>query len=162
MKVEIYTVHHAVPQWFLANDVFVPFVVGAAALSSELDDPVSRGLIKTDIEPPRLEAHSYAEMRAHYWAWKHPPGVDYIGFQHYRRSFVSPAAGRSAEIRASAETYKRRNLPAMTRWITGLGDECDIIVPRKWPALPDLGADYAGSHSEADWQVLLGALPSPD
>src|SRR5262245_7695463 len=120
MTVKIYTVHHAVPEWFLANEVFVPFIVGAAALSSEADERIAENVFQCDLEPPRLEGHSYAEMRAHYWVWKHPPGVDYIGFQHYRRCFVSRASGRSAEIRVSAETYKNRNLPAMTRWITGL------------------------------------------
>jgi len=151
-------VHHAVPNWDLQTEVFVPFIVGDAALSSEADERIAQNVFQCDLQPPRLERHSYAEMRAHYWVWKHPPGVDYIGFQHYRRSFVSRASGRSAEIRASAETYRSRDLPTLTRWIAGLLDECDIIVPRKWPALPDLGADYAGSHSAADWQVLLGAV----
>jgi len=105
MSAKIYTVHHAVPNWYLQNEVFVPFIVGDAALSSAAEEGIARNVLQCDLQPPRLEGHSYAEMRAHYWVWKHPPGVDYIGFQHYRRSFISRASGRSAEIRASVETY---------------------------------------------------------
>jgi len=35
----------------------------------------------------------------------------------------------------------RRDLRLMTSWITGLLKECDIIVRRKWLAVPDPGAD---------------------
>jgi hypothetical protein len=158
MNVKIYTVHHAVPGWYMANDVFVPFIVG------EIGEGPLDPAFQTDREAPTLsDQHSFAEMRCHYWVWKHMPDIDYVGFQHYRRAFASALiGGRFAEVRAAAETFVRRDLSLTTRWITGLLDHCDIIVPRKWPAQPDLGADYANSHSAADWQVLLSALPSPE
>jgi hypothetical protein len=157
MTLKIYTVHHFVPQWYLATDVFVPMVVGDAANTPEL--PAD---IQTDAEVPRLEGHSYAEMRAHYWVWQHmPEGVDYIGFQHYRRTFADPASAmrNAPELHGTVEHFVRRELSLVTSWIRRWTVLADIVVPRPVPAQPHLGADYARSHSEADWQVLLDALP---
>jgi hypothetical protein len=163
MKLKVYTVHHAVPQWYMADDTFVPFIVGEAGEGPL--DPV----FQTDREPPTLtDHHSLAEMRCHYWVWQHLPptahgGGNYVGFQHYRRAFAGEmSAGRVAEFRVSAADWLRREPGLTAHWFNGTLNHADIIVPRKWPAAPDLGTDYARSHSAEDWQTLLHALPSPE
>jgi hypothetical protein len=101
-------------------------------------------------------------MRAHYWVWQHmPEGVDYIGFQHYRRTFADPlSAMRNApELHGTVEHFVRRELSLVTSWIRRWTVLADIVVPRPVPAEPHLGADYARSHSDVDWQILLEALP---
>lgn len=163
MKLKIYTVHHAVPRWYMANETLVPFIVGDNDPAAYALTTAEQRIIQTDREPPTLSAvHSLAEMRCHYWVWKHlPDAVDYVGFQHYRRAFVSALSGGGyAELRADREYFMRRGPGLTASWLRGLLDHCDIIVPRKWPAEPDLGTDYGRSHSEADWQVLLGSLPA--
>ena len=102
MKVRIFNCHHVVPQRRILTDLF------ATLVSGEHGDPEHCYLGDLDGENIAGE-NIYTEMRHQYYVWKNLlAGLDYVGFEHYRRVlFLDPwpaqtapaMAGELAELR---------------------------------------------------------------
>jgi hypothetical protein len=79
MRARIFTFYHYIPDFYVANDLYRPMVIGQKVgahpvlLSDETGDNIAH-------------ENSHAEMRGHYHVWKNSlSNYDFVGFQHYRR-----------------------------------------------------------------------------
>ena len=191
MKLKIYTVHHFVPERYVANGVFVPFVVGEAAdeaiagLKAICEEPIF-GSAELPMFPEalpfeteradadRLEHPSFAEMRCHYHIWKHrlagtidntgdytEKPLDYVGFQQYRRAFwFGEASGMATTLPIGSESglFLGVEFGFDLSNIRKIIADTDMIVPRRWPALPNIGEDYCRTQLRSDWNMLVSML----
>lgn len=178
MRLRIFSVHHVVPDIYLANEIFTPFVTGVALPPH----PHFRTDQSGDTIANRV---SHSEMRAHYHVWKNPPQtLDYVGFQHYRRLFFFPfLAGHTdfpiqSELRihflknrlASFVNVNPARLHQYRAFLQQLDSgerlmlrerlgHYDIVVPRALhPPEESLREQYAKWHNARDWDALLTAL----
>lgn len=91
MHLTIYAAHHTRPLYPAGNSLFVPIWSGGP--------PLERSDYVVDAGVPRKPSLGYNEMSQQYFVWKHlVAGLDYVGFEHYRRIFLfddrfGPAAG---------------------------------------------------------------------
>ena len=81
MQLTIYSAHHTRPLYPAGNDLFVPMWSGG---------PPPRGSeYLVDAGVPRKPRLGFNEMSQQYYVWKHLlNGLDYVGFEHYRRIFL--------------------------------------------------------------------------
>lgn len=84
VKNSIYSVFHK-KYWCPSDVVYTPIQVGFA---DDLSIP-ERGVLVRDNTGDNISDRnaSYCELTAVYWVWKNVTGLDYVGFDHYRRHF---------------------------------------------------------------------------
>lgn len=82
VKVKIYSCHHERPIFPASGEIFTPIWTGGTI------DPAGRWL--TDLDGLNLHSErDFNEMRQEFFAWRNLlGGLDYIGFEHYRRLFL--------------------------------------------------------------------------
>ena len=82
MRVKLYSCHHDRPIFPASGEVFMPIWTGGEA------DCAGRWL--SDLGGLNLYmAKDFNEMRQHFFVWRNLlDGVDYVGFEHYRRIFM--------------------------------------------------------------------------
>ena len=178
MNLKIFTVHHRVPDTFVASPIFSPFITGLTFGSGH-------PIFITDEDAMNIsDRATYAEMRAHYYVWKNKIlELDYVGFHHYRRAFLFDfmmEANATSEVaqmcavkakdrtippppvdRATFDRYlewlqnwKLGNISKFKNWVKHF----DIIVPRGQLLPGTIGEQYAQCHSLQDWQDLIQIL----
>ncbi len=84
-KIKIFVACHK-PYEVYQDNVYTPIHAGRAV--SQYKDEMSDMIGDDTGENISEKNSSYCEMTAQYWAWKNVHDVEYIGFGHYRRSFV--------------------------------------------------------------------------
>jgi hypothetical protein len=121
MKIKIYSCHHNRPIFAATGDIFTPIWTGGEA------DPAGRWI--TDLQGLNLHAaKDFNEMRQQFFAWRNlMEGVDYIGFEHYRRLFLLDP------------------LPA---------DECGVRFPRVLEARCAMAADTLLWRHDSDCETF--------
>lgn len=179
MKGKVFTVHHRMPEHYVASETFVPFLTGVA-LGGHPD------ILTDEAGISIAQKHSYCEMRAQYHVWKNRPAdFDYVGFQHYRRWFLFPWMLKSARIpglRRPLVLYLRYHpivsiaqidaaaFRSYLAFLKGLDDQevarlwerlaqFDLIVPRPLRfGGATLRTQYGRTHASGDWNALEHAL----
>jgi hypothetical protein len=178
MNLRIFTIHHRVPDTFVASPIFSPFITGLTFGSRH-------PIFITDEDAVNIsDRPSYAEMRGHYYVWKNMSSeLDYVGFHHYRRAFIfdfmMEANDTSVVAQMCAANTKDRSIPPQPidrstfdrylEWLQNWNpreisqfkewvEHFDVIVPCK-QILPDtMGEKYAKWHFLEDWQSLIQTL----
>jgi len=175
MRAAIYTLYHYVPEAYVANALYKPLVQGQrigahpALLSDESGDNIA-------------QQDSYCEMRGQYWVWKNAlSGLDYVGFQHYRRWLFFDQMPQAAlhplflqirriymsdphvsDISTDANAFKIYNDAAQAYGAADFDalhdtmSRYDIVTVRPWK-LP-IADQYRSLHVAADWDVLMEVL----
>lgn len=176
MNIKIFTTHHQVPQSYVSTELFVPCITG-------MPSRVPTIFLTDDVGDNIANRHSYCEMRIQYYIWKNSlRDLDYLGFDHYRRSFLyyflmEPNCQSDLAI-ACASKLKHSNdiLPniphplylAYLQWLREWPrssilffkewvSHFDIIVPRSFH-LGSMKQQYAACHNSHDWDLLIDIL----
>lgn len=147
MKTSIYIACHK-PTRVISNDVIKPIKVGFA--KDAINDIALRDDEGSSIAHKNA---SYCELTAHYWAWKHDIGSDYVGMMHYRRYFDF-----SRKANLSCDQWGVVNRERFGYFFSneyGLGvekiNDCiasyDLILPHKW-SVKSAGFGSISEHYE--------------
>lgn len=107
VKVKIYSCHHERPLFPAFGDVFTPLWTGGEV------DQAGRWL--TDLDGLNLHSEKdFNEMRQEFFAWRNLlDGLDYIGFEHYRRLFLlDPLPAEACGARYPRLLEARRSMAA--------------------------------------------------
>lgn len=134
MNLQIYVTHHR-PGRIVSNRVVVPIQGGKALSRVELG-------IQGDDSGENISKLNpyYSELTTQYWVWKNCPGLDYVGFMHYRRHFlfgdpqrpVNPLGG-CVNVPCRDARYERMiglDDPAI---VEELVRGCDLVLPPPFP-----------------------------
>jgi hypothetical protein len=146
VKVKIYSCHHERPIFPASGELFMPIWTGGEA------DPAGRWL--TDVEGLNLHAaRDFNEMRQEFFAWRNLlDGVDYIGFEHYRRLFLlDPLTADDCAARFPRVLEARRSMAAnslLWRYDSDTETFVQYVQLRNSLAPAEIGAltDWIASH----------------
>lgn len=108
----------------------IPIQVGKALTDKRIFD-----VTDADGDNISFKNHTYSELTALYWIWKHDH-AKYAGISHYRRRFQISEA----------------QVPLL------IASDIDVITTTPVVNFNTVRSQYALDHSEADWNIMLSAV----